>query len=300
MPLQIRATEMPATCRHLCCLVLSKAVSGSRTSELQKSAAAVSAAPPGGTREYPRRRVVVNEIASGAASTGVAACCCPLAIVYSILLLVVGCPCSLLFKFARKAKTRYQLHRKCEKEKPALFALPAREEENATLLPLPRARAGENISDLHPRFPSDGWKFSFGFGMKSGGKTMAFHAEIDCERFLSRVPALIKQKIGDLKKKNLGAKKRRRRRNEGLSCQGLPEEYAGNESPVPPSSSSGSPGREHWPLCCRDGERSRGRDGERGREIVEARGFEHPFWQEHFEGEGSQLGFWRGLDLKDS
>lgn len=286
---------MPATCRHLCCLVLSKAVSGSRTSELQKSAAAVS----GGTGESPRRRIVANEIASGAASAGVAACCCPLAIVYSVLLLVVGCPCTLIFKFARKAKTRYQIsrrNRECEGEKPALP-----EEEKATLLPLPRARAGENNSDLQPQFPSHGWKFSFGFGMNSGGKTMAFHADIDCERFLSRVPALIKQKIGELKKKRLGAARRRsRRRKEGLSCNDLPEECAGNESPVPPSSSSGSPGREHWPLCCRDGERSRGRDGERGREIVEARGFEHPFWQEHFEGEGSQLGFWRGLDLKDS
>lgn len=297
MALQIRATEMP-TCRHLCCLLLSKAVSASRRSDSQNSAAV--AAAPGGTGESPRRKVVVNEIASGAASVGVAVCCFPLAIVYSILLLIVGCPCSLLFKFARNAKTRYQTSRRRrrrtrpstrEEEKPALFALPACEEEKSGLLALPSARVDENISDLHSHFPSHGWEFSFGFGMKSGGRTMAFQADIDCDRLLSRVPALIKQKIGELKKKRLGATRRRRRGNDGLSCHRLPEECAVNESPLRPSSSSGSPGREQSPLC--------GRDGERGREMV-AKGFEHPFWQEHFEGEGSQLGFWRGLDLRDS
>lgn len=279
---------MPS-CRHLCCLLLSKAVSANRRTDSQESAAVVAA--PGRARESPRRRVVVNEIASGAASTGVAVCCFPLAIVYSILLLFLCCPCSLLLKLARNAKNRYQKSRRtrpgaCEEEKPALFAAPAREEENPALLLLPTTRVDENISDLHSHFPSHGWKFSFGFGMKSGVRTMAFHADIDCDRLLSRVPALIRHKIRELKMKKISA--RRRRRNDRLSCHCLPE----IESPVlSSSSSSGSPGREQWPLC--------GRDGEKGREMV-ARGFEHPFWQENFERDGRQLGFWRGLDLRDS
>jgi hypothetical protein len=161
----------------------------------------------------------------------------------------VGCPCSLLFKFARNAKTRYQISRRRrtrpstrEEEKPALFALPACEEEKAGLLALPSARVDENISDLISHFPSHGWEFSFRFGMKSGGRTMAFQADIDYDWLLSRVPALIKQKkkIGELKKKRSGAT----RRNNGLSCHRLPEECAVNESPLRPSSSSGSPGRE--------------------------------------------------------
>lgn len=268
------------TCHHLCCLLLSKAVSASRRTDSREST-------PGRAGESLQRRVVVNEIASGAASTSVAVCCFPLAIVYSILLLFLFCPCSLLLKLARGAKTLTRRTRPgaCEEENPALLALPAREEENSALMLLPTPRVNENISDLRSHFPSHGWKFSFGFCMESGGRTMAFHVDIDCNRFLSRVPTLIRHKICELKMKRI-SDKRKRRRNDRLSCHRLPQ----IESPLP-SSSSGSPGREQWPLC--------GGDGERGREMV-ARGFDHPFWQEHFERDGRQLGFWRGLDLRDS
>eukprot|EP01018_Ginkgo_biloba_P013090 Gb_10138 [translate_table: standard] len=198
-----------------------------------------------------------NEILAEIASTCTALCCCPLAIIYVILLGFVGYPCSLAIKHFRRAKTRYQI---------------------TNIIRRIRKCSGEQVKlhlEKEGESQSNGLKkpvkLLFRFVMHIGGETMAGHGNLNC--CILQFPPRIREKIAQLKKMNL--------RKWAIVTIPKSEMYEELESPAS-ASSPWSPGLD-----------SRG--SERSPEI--GSGFDHPFWQEHFE--RGQLGFWRGLSIKE-